>query len=452
MAAILAVENRPLIAHLLERRQSSREFVRSVPHLADAWDEIAAEHFDLVIWNAAAKSASEIDFEASLKRLCELVGRAKVIVLAPLDFPLVARSRDKNIILLCATAAEDKILALVNRLLPCGGGQGRVCREPADAVLTDFEGLLAVSLPMRAVVQRALEAAAVDVPVLITGETGTGKDLLAAGIHRRSRRKNHPFVAINTGAMAPELVASELFGHEKGAFTGAQDTRPGIFEQADGGTVFLDEIAAMDAKTQISLLRVLEEKSLRRIGGAKNIATDVRIIAAANENLDKNIAERRFREDLFYRLNVFHIEVPPLRERPGAVTVLVDHFVAKFAPYYGKEIDRVAPETYRLLRQHPWPGNVRELKNVIQTAVLMADSHELTPDLIPPRIRDAAPGAARADAVSCSFPLGVTLEAAEKELIRMTLASVGGSKRQAAEILGISRRALYDKIARHKIS
>ena len=316
----------------------------------------------------------------------------------------------------------------------------------------EFEGIIALSLSMRAVIRRALDAAAVDVAVLITGETGTGKDLLAAGIHRRSRRKDKPFVAINTGAMAPELIASEIFGHEKGAYTGAQDFRPGIFEQADGGTVFLDEIATMDAKTQISLLRVLEEKSFRRVGGVKNISADVRIIAAANEDLDKSVAEKSFREDLFYRLNVFHIAVPPLRDRPGAVTVLTDHFVSTFASVYDKDIRQVLPETYRLLRRYSWPGNVRELKNVIQTAVLMAEGTELAPDLIPQRIRDASVHDSNRGDLTYSFAVGVTLDAVEKELIRLTLAAVNGNKKHTASILGISRRALYNKIRRFRLS
>ena len=178
----------------------------------------------------------------------------------------------------------------------------------------EFEGMIAVGLAMRSVIRQIRDAAAVDIPVLITGETGTGKDLVAAAIHRQSGRKDKAYVPVNMGAMAPELIASEVFGHEKGAFTGAADIRQGIFEQASGGTVFLDEIATMDEKTQISLLRVLEEKAFRRVGGAKNIGVDVRIIAATNEELETKVAEKRFREDLFYRLNVFQLR-GALRER-----------------------------------------------------------------------------------------------------------------------------------------
>ncbi|HKY08036.1 MAG TPA: sigma-54 dependent transcriptional regulator, partial [Candidatus Binatia bacterium] len=294
--------------------------------------------------------------------------------------------------------------------------------DPSSVALPiEFEGIIAISLPMRAVIRRILEAAAVDIPVLITGETGTGKDLVAAAIHKRSKRAHKPYIAVNTGAMARELIASEIFGHEKGSFTGAQDSRAGIFEQADGGSVFLDEIATMDERTQVSLLRVLEEKNFRRVGGTKNIGVDVRIITATNENLEKSVGEKRFREDLFYRLNVFHISVPPLRERPpGAITVLTDHFLSQFAAIYGKEIEKVSPETYRTLRRYSWPGNVRELKNVVQTALLMADGKEFKPEFIPQRIREAVAASEGRSEPTCSFRVGASLDSVEKELIRLT--------------------------------
>ncbi len=325
-------------------------------------------------------------------------------------------------------------------------------RVASDIALPlEFEGIIAISLPMRAALRRVVEAARVDIPVLVTGETGTGKDLIAAAIHKRSARRDKPFIAVNTGAVPRELIASEIFGHEKGAYTGAQEAAAGIFEQADGGTVFLDEVATMDEKTQVALLRVLEEKTFRRVGGIKNIAVDVRIIAATNEDLEKIVQEKHFRQDLYYRLNVFHISVPPLRDRPGAVTVLTDHFLSRYAGVYGKDVEKVSPETYRLLRRYPWPGNVRELKNVIQTAVLMLEGKELTPELIPDRIKDAASTAADTAGPACSIRVGATLDSVEKEMIRMTLAHVGGNKKLAASILGISRRALYNKLRKHHL-
>jgi DNA-binding NtrC family response regulator len=372
-----------------------------------------------------------------------LTGTQNNAVLAPCANNIYLEARPSN---------DEDLLTLIEDHMPL------VNDNQASPTIREFdlpfecEGLITVSLPMRAVIRRMMEASAVDIPVLITGETGTGKDLIAAAIHKRSRRMDRPYIPINTGAMAPELVASEIFGHERGSFTGAQEARAGIFEQADGGTVFLDEIATMDEKTQVSLLRVLEEKAFRRVGGIKKIGVDVRIIAATNENLEQNVAAKRFREDLFYRLNVFHISVPPLRERPGAVTVLTDHFLSHFSAVYGKEVERVSPETYRLLRRYPWPGNVRELKNVIQTALLMVEGEELKPEFIPERIREAISGDEELGESMFSFRVGTSLDAAEKELIRGTLLHAAGNKKLAASILGISRRALYNKIKKHKLN
>ena len=344
-------------------------------------------------------------------------------------------------------AGDRKVVELASKKGPGvieEGATGGVVQAPIE-----FEGIVAVSLPMRAVIQRILEAASTDISVLITGETGTGKDLVAAAIHKRSERKDKPCVPVNTGAMTPELIASELFGHEKGAYTGASETRRGFFEQAEGGTVFLDEISTMDEKAQVSLLRVLEEKTFRRVGGEKDIQVDVRVIAATNEDLEEAVQQKRFREDLYYRLDVFRIGLPPLRSRPGAVTLLTDHFVSYFDTMYKKKVRAVSPETYRCLRRYPWPGNVRELKNVIQRAVLMVKGEELTPELIPARIREAAGLSTNADPQTFPIRVGMTLQAVEKEFIRMTLASTGGNKKEAAAILGISRRALYNKLERY---
>jgi DNA-binding NtrC family response regulator len=318
---------------------------------------------------------------------------------------------------------------------------------PKVFVPVEFEGILAFTLTMQSVIQQIMEAAAEDIPVLISGETGTGKDLVAAAIHRKGKRRGRPFLPINMGAIASDLVTSELFGHEKGAYTGAGEARAGLFEQTQGGTIFLDEITTMDEKTQVSLLRVLETKTIRRVRGEKDIRVDVRVIAATNENIEEAVKLGRFREDLYYRLDVFRIQLPPLRERHGAISLLTDHFVARFAEFYKKEIRLVSRETYRLMRSYPWPGNVRELKNVIQRAVLLAKGCELTADLLPQRIRDGA-GAAPSKNEPSPIRLGMPLEEVEKEYIKMTLSSVNGNKLKAAAILSISRRALYNKLKR----
>ncbi|MGH7816725.1 MAG: sigma-54 interaction domain-containing protein, partial [Candidatus Binatia bacterium] len=288
-------------------------------------------------------------------------------------------------------------------------------------------------------------------PVLITGETGTGKEMVAAAIHRRSKRTNRPYVPVNMGAISHELIGSELFGHEKGAFTGASDQHLGVFEQAQGGSIFLDEITTMDEKTQISLLRVLETNTIRRVGASKDIDVDVRVIATTNDNIEETVKARRFREDLYYRLDVFRVHLPPLRERPGDVTFLTNHFISHFGAIYQKSIRRASAEIYEILRAYPWPGNVRELKNVMQRAIVMAKGAELTPELLPARIREASGFGLKQDAALAPVHLGMSLEEVEKEFIMMTLTSVAGNKAKAAAILKISRHTLYDKLKKYGV-
>jgi two-component system, NtrC family, response regulator AtoC len=271
---------------------------------------------------------------------------------------------------------------------------------------------------------------------------------VAAAIHKRSKRKTSSYVAVNMGSLSPDLVASELFGHERGAYTGAFESRAGLFEQAHNGTIFLDEITTMDEKTQVSLLRVLETKTVRRVRGEKDINVNVRLIAATNEDIEQAVRMGRFRDDLYYRLDVFRIQLPPLRQRQSAISLLTDHFVALFAESYKRNIRAVSRETYRLLRRYHWPGNVRELKNVIQRAVLVAKGAELTPDLLPQRILERNGSEAKEIAEPPLFHLGMSLEQLEREYIKLTLASVNGNKMKAASLLRISRRALYNKLKR----
>lgn len=451
MPRILFIDKEDRSRALLQcRLKADGVKIKFAPSMEVAWEKLSSRKFDLILWNTVNDPAAEINLNETLKLFSTKVCGSRIVVFSNSEGLQSSPLRCGNVQVDNLPTDEEDLLALVQRNLPRKAPSERN-NSSADkfALPIEFEGIIAVSLPMGAVLRRAIEAANVDMPVLITGETGTGKDLIAAAIHKRSRRKDNPYIIVNTGAMSPQLIASELFGHEKGAFTGAQDAHQGIFEQAHGGTVFLDEIATMDEKTQVSLLRVLEEKTFQRVGGIKKFFADVRIIAATNEDLEKNVAEKRFREDLFYRLNVLHISVPPLRDRPGAITVLTDHFLSHFAAVFGKEIERVAPETYRLLRRYRWPGNVRELKNVIQAALLMLEGKELTPEFIPERIRDAALAAEGRGEPTCSFRVGASLHTVEQELIRVTLTYTGGNKKLAASILGISRRALYNKLKNH---
>jgi len=452
MVRVLVVEKEGRTRALLQCQLRADVKVKSAPCIEAAMDKLTSHKFDLILWNTRSDQRTLANLRETLNVFSQKALGTKTIVLTDTQEDSAQGYGAGNLCVKQHPHNDEDLLALVENHLPLEAYDEQSHGANGDYDLPfEFEGLIVVGLPMRAVIRRIMEAAAVDIPVLITGETGTGKDLIAAAIHKRSGRRDKPYIPVNTGAMAPELIASEIFGHERGSFTGAQEARAGIFEQADGGTVFLDEIATMDEKTQVSLLRVLEEKAFRRVGGIKKIGVDVRIIAATNENLEQSVAAKRFREDLFYRLNVFHISVPPLRDRPGAITVLTDHFLSHYSSVYGKEVEGVSPETYRLLRRYPWPGNVRELKNVIQTALLMVEGKELKPEFIPERIRDAVVGSEGRDEPECSFRIGTSLDTVEKELIRMTLIHVMGNKKLAATLLGISRRALYDKLKKYKL-
>jgi len=280
----------------------------------------------------------------------------------------------------------------------------------------------------------AREVAPTTATVLVTGQSGTGKELIARVVHALSPRKEKPFVAIHCSALAETLLESELFGHERGAFTGAVGTRKGRFELGDGGTVFLDEIGDISPVVQVKLLRVLQERCFERVGGARPIAVDVRIVAATHRNLKAEVAAGRFREDLYYRLNVFPIELPPLSERRGTIVPLAEYFVGKFAAAFGKKITGFSRDATRGLERYAWPGNVRELQNVIERAVILASGEIELPHL-------------KLDlAVEAALQGEGTLRANEREAIRKVLSETLGNRTQAARILGISLRTLQYRI------
>jgi transcriptional regulator with PAS, ATPase and Fis domain len=299
---------------------------------------------------------------------------------------------------------------------------------------------------MHNVLEKIRLASMSDATVLVTGESGTGKELVARAIHRLSTRRQAPFVAVHTGALPRDLIASELFGHERGSFTGATDRKEGRFELADTGTIFLDEISTMDERTQINLLRVLETFSFTRIGGKKERSVDVRVVAATNRDLSKMVEAGEFREDLYYRLNILNIYLPPLRERNEDIPLLATKFLEQFAAQYKKQVDHIPSDTQRLLDGYHWPGNVRELRNVMEQAVLLARGRALSPELLPQMIHKSGPSEE-----VIRIPLGSTMKEAEREIIVRTLEAQSGNKKITAEILGISRRSLYNKLAEYGI-
>ena len=308
-------------------------------------------------------------------------------------------------------------------------------RETVASVVRPQE-IVGQSSPMVRVFEAIQTVGPTDATVLITGESGTGKELCARAIHTASPRHYNPLVVIHCGALTETLLESELFGHEKGAFTGAQYRKKGSFEVADGGTVFLDEIGDISLKTQTDLLRVLQEREITRVGSTHPIHVDFRCVAATNKDVQKLVEEGKFRPDLFYRLNVFQIQLPPLRERKGDIPILVEHFVRKFSASMNKRITRVSPEAMALLDRYTWPGNVRELENAIERAMVVAQEPEIREDDFALRL-PTAENAPR------------TLEDVEREHILTVLQECKGNQTLAAEVLDIDRVTLHNKLKKY---
>jgi transcriptional regulator with PAS, ATPase and Fis domain len=284
--------------------------------------------------------------------------------------------------------------------------------------------------------------------VLITGETGSGKEILARTIHRLSPRAERPFVAINCSAIPESLMESEIFGHERGAFTGAAERRLGCFELADGGTLLLDEIGEMPAPTQAKLLRVLEDHKVRRLGSKVETPVDVRVIAATNKEPEQAVAKGELRQDLYFRLNVFHIHLPPLRDRKEDIPLLVEHILRDINVKHGRQVRGVNPEVLEIFAGYSWPGNVRELRNILERAVIVSNRDLIGRANLPADFGHA-PAVGASDLSSLRFPPGTTVEAVERELILQTLASTN-NKTRAAELLGISLKTLHNKLKEYE--
>ena len=280
--------------------------------------------------------------------------------------------------------------------------------------------------------------------MLIQGESGTGKELFARAIHESSERKDKPFVVINCSAYPDTLLESELFGHEKGAFTGAIRQRAGRFEQADGGTVFLDEIGEIPPPAQIKLLRVLQTQSFERVGGERTLKVNVRILAATNKDLSREVQNGKFREDLFYRLNVIPISLPPLRERNNDIPLLANHFLRRFGSEQRKDIREFSPEAIRMILDYSWPGNVRELENSVEHAMVLAKGNRIEASDLPPALR-------KTEAVQASATAASLILEAERTLLERVLAECGWNKKKAAHRLGMGRTTLYSKLKKYRI-
>lgn len=323
--------------------------------------------------------------------------------------------------------------------------ENKTLREALDKKY-GFENIIGASKQMQEVFETVRQVAPAKATVLIHGESGTGKELIARAIHQQSPRKNKPFVAVHCASLAEGVLESELFGHEKGAFTGAIAKRAGRFELADGGTLFLDEISEISPQLQVNLLRVLQERSFERIGGTQTLQVDVRLIAATNKELEELVRTGKFREDLYYRLKVISIGLAPLRERKEDIPLLVKEFIKEFCRENNRPLLSISPKALEVLNQYSWPGNVRELRNCIESIVVLTRSNTITPKDIPVHIRESLGSSA------VELEKGVTLQEAEKKLILSALKETNDNKTLAAKLLGISRRTLHRKLHDYKIT
>lgn len=441
--SILVIDDEPAVREVLTLRiEGWGHDVRTAADAVEAEGALEELRPDLIISDVVLPGLSGLELLARLREKevdCPVIlitahGNIDVAVeamkLGARDFLTKPLDYGKLRALLAAEEAEQSYRSELDALeerLEKRSGPGRLIGE---------------SRSMRAVFEVIETLATSDASAILTGESGTGKEVVARAIHETSARRDGPFVAINAAAIPEGLIESELFGHEKGAFTGAVESRPGCFERANGGTLFLDEIGEMPIGLQPKLLRILEEGRTRRLGGSRDIEFDVRVLAATNRNSADAIRNGLLREDLYYRLNVFEIELPPLRERSGDVSLLAHHFVMEFREKHGMPVEGLRERTRALLETYPWPGNVRELRNVIERAVIVARSGWIEPSHLPPYLQ----GNPDAGDPTITLPVGTTAAEAEKQLILKTLEYVGNNKAEAARRLGLDVKTIRNKL------
>ena len=436
--AVLALTGSPAALASLSAEFGPAEFcIESTPTLG----LVRAQQNDWSVVLVDAEFAGDAAFEL-LERIAASGQAVALITRAPsLRTTLAAMDRGARDVLALPPDAA-KVRELVVRCRKAGAHA--VVARTSDTV----ESIVGESPRMLEAFKTIARVSRSTATVLVRGESGTGKELIARTIHERSARARGPFVAVNCAAIPENLLESELFGHEKGAFTGAIGRRIGRFERASGGTLFLDEIGDMSLALQAKILRVLQEREVERVGGTGPVRVDVRLIAATHRDLDKDVLSGRFREDLYYRLAVVSVALPPLRDRGNDLRALAEHYLARYAQEYSRPVHAVSPEAFAVLQSYRWPGNVRQLRNVIESAVLLADSDTLLPYHLPPELllaeappEDAADGGAL-----------VTLSELERRHIQKVLAASGGQMNVAAEILGIHRNTLRRKLAEYGIA
>jgi len=448
LRSILIADDEESIRHVLTVLLTDRGYsVRAVSNGEEALQELAAREYDALVTDVRMPKLSGLEL---VPRALAIAPELTILVMSAYgshELALEAMKagaydylgkpfRPDEVLLVLRKAEERERLRAQNRLL-----RRELDRSGAGA------DLVATGPSMREVMRVVQKAAPTKATVLITGESGTGKEQVARALHQLSSRAERQFVAINCASLPPQLIESELFGHVKGAFTGAQSSRRGLFEEADGGTLLLDEIGDLPAPLQSSLLRVLQEGEIRRVGESRGVKVDVRVLASTHSDLGTAVAQGRFREDLFYRLNVVGIHLPPLRERPEEIAPLAARFLERHALRLGVAPRPLSLAALERLERHAWPGNVRELENALERALVLGEGAEIEPDALPDAIaQSSAAGRAPPAPIEGDLSVKRAQRALEAELIRRALERTGGNRSRAAELLELSPRALLYKI------
>lgn len=433
-------------SHRLMLRAVLKEEGYQISEAADGPEAIRAmeqESFDLVLLDLRLQAMDGIETLYEIKKISPLVPVIMMTAYASVKTAVEALKAGASDYLTKPLDIEELKVLVEKALELYDLRTENIALKERLGDRFDFSRLIGQSPKMRELFNTLSLVAPTDATVLLLGESGTGKELVANAIHQNSLRKNQPFVKVSCAALPETLLESELFGHEKGAFTGAITRREGRFQLAHRGSIFLDEVGEMSGATQIKLLRVLQEKEIEPLGSNRPIKVDVRVIAATNKDLEKEVKVGRFREDLFYRLNVVPIILPSLRERKEDIPLLATHFLEFYREKNGKELKGISSKALDLLIRYPWPGNVRELENIMERAVIMARGEIIVPADLPPAIQALAK---EKENEELHFPPGITLAQMERALILKTLEDTGGNRSRAAEILGINRRTLQNKL------
>jgi two-component system response regulator AtoC len=448
MARILVIDDDLSRCELLAEQLATRQFdVVTCQSAPEALELLEEGDFDAVITDLNLEGASGIDFCQRSRE--NRPGMPVIVITAFGDMDAAIRAIRAGASDFISKPIEFPILELaLDRALRESHLRERIARLKQVEVppVENFGGLIGTSRAMHVVYDLIRRVAATETTVLLSGESGTGKELVARALHELGGRTAARFVAINCAAMPGDLLESELFGHTRGAFTDAKEDRTGLFEQARHGTLLLDEIGEMPLEMQPKLLRVLQERSVRPVGGNESFPMTARIIAATNRDLEEEVEKRRFREDLFYRLNVVQIHIPPLRARGNDIVLLADHFLEKFAKRSGKPVSRFAPDARRKLLAYDWPGNVRQLENTIERAVALTQSPELQLQDLPDRVLEFNSANSLREDVDLEHTL--TLAQVEYRQVGRALQKFGGNKTRAAKALGVDRRTLYRMLER----